>query len=87
MLRCILFVACLCHAAHGQVDVKVANKTIQRLQGQVEAKEQEVGALNIKVCSLGCPGICICSLAVLKPSIGYKRVAASDVGSKGSREH
>lgn len=32
-----------------KVDVKVANKTIQRLQGQVEAKEQEVGALNIKL--------------------------------------
>lgn len=52
VLRHIVFVACLRHAAHGQVDVKVANKTIQRLQGQVEAKEQEVGALNIKVCCI-----------------------------------
>lgn len=32
-----------------KVDAKVSNKTIQRLQGQVEAKQQELGALNIKL--------------------------------------
>lgn len=32
-----------------QVDVKVANKSIVRLQNQMDAKEQELGALNIKV--------------------------------------
>lgn len=32
-----------------QVDVKVASKSITRLQGQLEAKQQELGALNIKV--------------------------------------
>jgi hypothetical protein len=34
-----------------QVDGRVSSKTIQRLQGQVEAREQELGALNIKVCA------------------------------------
>jgi hypothetical protein len=32
-----------------QIDVKVANKSIVRLQNQLDAKEQELGALNIKV--------------------------------------
>lgn len=32
-----------------QVDVKTADKTIQRLQAQSQAKDQELGALNIKV--------------------------------------
>lgn len=39
----------LCFAALCQVDAKVSSKTIQRLQGQVEAKQQELGALDIKV--------------------------------------
>ena len=32
-----------------QVDSKAASRTIQRLHDQLEGKEQEVGALNIKV--------------------------------------
>lgn len=45
------YVDMLCCAVLGQVDGKVSSKTIQRLQGQVEAREQELGALNIKVCA------------------------------------
>lgn len=41
---CTCVVGCDC-----QVDAKVSSKTIQRLQGQVEAKQHELGALNIKV--------------------------------------
>jgi uncharacterized protein YmfQ (DUF2313 family) len=32
------------------LEVKTADKTIQRMQAQAAAKEQEVGGLNIKVC-------------------------------------
>jgi hypothetical protein len=35
-----------------KVDVKTADKTIQRLQCQSEQKAQEAGGLNIKVCEL-----------------------------------
>jgi hypothetical protein len=45
-LHALGVVGCCCC----QVDAKVSSKTIQRLQGQVEAKQQELGALNIKVC-------------------------------------
>lgn len=41
---CPFIVDCNC-----KVDAKVSSKTIQRLQGQVEAKQHELGALNIKV--------------------------------------
>jgi hypothetical protein len=47
----LALIAVLCCAMLYQVDGKVSNKTIQRLQGQVEAREQELGALNIKVCA------------------------------------
>jgi hypothetical protein len=35
-----------------KVDVKTADKTIQRLQCQSEQKAQEAGGLNIKVCCM-----------------------------------
>lgn len=62
-------------AAPLQVDVKVANKTIVRLQGQLDAKEQELGALNIKVTGQQCimkpkghaTSPCTCILACCPP--------------------
>lgn len=59
-----------------QIDVKVANKSIVRLQNQMDAKEQELGALNIRVWyhnSTGYVSSCTCS----SPAIHYGQMQAA----------